>query len=80
MKNKINPLIYEKIRPFKCGLACVKKGGKYGFINKKGEIVIPLIYEWATSFSGGIAVVRKGGKNFHINLKGEISEPPNYAT
>ena len=26
-------------------LACVKKDGKYGFINFKGEVVVPLIYD-----------------------------------
>ena len=29
----------------------VIKGGKYGFVNQKGELVIPLIYDWATAFA-----------------------------
>ena len=32
---------WEEIRPFSEGMACVKKGGKYGFINEQGDLIIP---------------------------------------
>ena len=69
---------WEEIRPFYEGMACVKKGGQYGFINEQGELVIPCEYTSARDFSEGFAAVSqelygnrywdfvdKTGKRFH---------------
>jgi tetratricopeptide (TPR) repeat protein len=57
-------------------MAIVKLGDKYGYINKKGQIVIPIIYDDATSFYNGIAKVNikdnDVSKSKIINTKGEI--------
>ena len=42
---------FDAVTPFTGGLACVKKEGKWGFINPKGEVVIPCIYDGVNSFS-----------------------------
>ena len=35
----------------------VKKNGKYGYINKKGKLIIPLIYEKALPFKNNKAII-----------------------
>lgn len=56
-KNNEN-CIWNDVAPFSEGLARVRdNNGLYGFINKKGEIVIPCIYEDAVSFNEGYAKV-----------------------
>ena len=47
----------------------IMKGGKCGFIDKTGKVVIPLQYDGATDFSDGLAAVQKGRKQYLINLK-----------
>ena len=39
------------------GLAVVSKEGKYGFVNKKGQVIIPITYALASINSDGFAVV-----------------------
>ncbi len=46
-------------------------GGKYGFLNRKGEEVIPLIYDDARDFSAGAALVMKGGKWGFVDRTGK---------
>lgn len=50
--------IYDDARGFSpSGLAAVKKGDKWGYINKSGEVVIDFQYDRAYSFSEGKALV-----------------------
>lgn len=45
----------------------------YGYMDKKGDVVIPPAYRWAGSFSNGLAVVKD--KHFtygYINKKGDL--------
>jgi len=44
----------------------------WGFINRKGEVVIPLIYEKALYFSEGLAAVKQGGKWGYIDRTGRM--------
>jgi hypothetical protein len=64
------------------GLSCVKtNGGMYGYINRKGEMVINPVFEEADSFQNGFARIIYQGRNGLLNTKGyiywsdEISEP-----
>ncbi|WP_418426266.1 WG repeat-containing protein [Alistipes sp.] len=41
---------YEDARQYAEGLAAVKQGGKWGFINMAGQTVIPFRYDWCSSF------------------------------
>jgi len=47
------------------------KGGKWGFIDKKGKLVIAMIYGEARFFEGGKARVKINGKWITINLQGK---------
>ncbi|WP_298355293.1 WG repeat-containing protein [Runella sp.] len=69
------PSIYENAMPFFEGLAAVKKGNKWGYINEYNEKIIPFEYEHADSFIGGMAVVSKNRKQGVINKKNHIVIP-----
>ncbi len=66
------PFEYNVGLPFTEGVASVKKGSKWGFIDKKGKVVIPFQYSHTASFKNGLAYVEKDNKEFYINKKGEI--------
>jgi hypothetical protein len=72
----IDPIINEKIFAYKDGLGRIRRKGKFGFINHKGEIKIPLIYDKAEDFNEGLAEVEINGKWCYINTKGEIAIKP----
>ncbi|WP_127530227.1 WG repeat-containing protein [Paenibacillus kobensis] len=48
---------YESAGVFFEGLAAVQKGGKWGYIDKTGAVVVPFQYDAAQQLSGGLAVV-----------------------
>ena len=57
-----------------------KKGGKYGYIDKNGNIVVDYIYDDATEQNAyGFAAVQKGGKWGSIDKKGNIVQEPKYS-
>jgi tetratricopeptide (TPR) repeat protein len=74
-KNSIEEYIWKSNHDFSEGLTVVQIGGKYGYINKKGQIAIPIIYNSANAFINGIAYVtiedNGVSKNKIINTKGE---------
>ena len=53
----------------------VKKGGKWGYIDGYGKVIIPLEYEEVGDFSEGLAAVRKDNKWGYINPKNEVVIP-----
>ena len=64
---------------FQEGLGAIEKNGKWGFINKSGEMAIPFIYEdivryyeqqTVAGFSEGLIAVKKNGKWGFINTSG----------
>jgi hypothetical protein len=57
-----NPFGYDDPFSFKEGLAAVKKGGKYGYIDSKGAFVVEPRYEKARPFHDGLAWVRNDNK------------------
>ena len=58
----------------------VDEGGKFGFINKKGELVIKPQFAIAHKFSEGLASVRKeeGGKMGFIDREGNFVIEPQF--
>ena len=54
------------------GLAVVKKDGKYGYINTKGEQVVECKFDDANGFKEGLATVRNNYSGFTINAKGNF--------
>ena len=56
-----------------------KKDGKYGFVNKNGEVVVDYIYDDATEQNGsGYAGIKKDGKWGNIDSTGKIVQEPIY--
>lgn len=62
----------KRVGVFIDGLAKFMNGkNKWGFINKKGDIVIRPVYDNVNSFSDGVALVKKGEQKGYINKQGE---------
>ena len=65
-------LDYDEVFSLNGGLARVRKGAFYGFIDKKGKIVIPCVWEFALDFSEGLAGVKLNEKWGYIDKTGKI--------
>ena len=81
------PAVYDSsAQRFSDGLAWIREGdhisGKYGFIDKKGNLVTEVEYDYVKDFRDGLAPIRIGsnndGKFGYINTKGEIVVKPKY--
>ncbi|MEI6346791.1 MAG: WG repeat-containing protein [Bacteroidota bacterium] len=59
-------------------LSEVKVDGKYGFMNKKGELVIQPIYQNASQFEEGLAAVQLDGKWGFIDTLGNMVIKPQF--
>ncbi|MDY7395712.1 WG repeat-containing protein [Aureibaculum sp. 2210JD6-5] len=55
-----------------------KETGKYGFINKKGKVIVKPIYDMALPFYNDKALVRLNGKEGYIDRKGKEVVPIKY--
>ena len=76
MQTQANKPLYDYTAAFFGeGLLSVEKGGKWGYINPKGEVAIPLIYDHADTFSGGVVSVKKNGKWGYIDQTGKVVVP-----
>lgn len=64
------PCTYQAIMPFSQGLAAVKHGDYWGFIDSANKFIAPAIYEQVKPFSDGLAAVRVEGKWGFIDLGG----------
>lgn len=83
-KYLIESLSWRDAGVFREGLAnvCHKSSRRWGYCNKKGNIVIPYIWKNAMPFSEGLASVQdvSSGKWGFINEKGELVIPCSYDT
>ncbi|TKC00784.1 WG repeat-containing protein [Pedobacter cryophilus] len=66
---------YNDIHQFSEGLASVKTGKLWGFIDKSGKMVIPAKYDSADAFGNGLAPVKMKGKSGYINASGKLVIP-----
>ena len=75
--NQIGELLFEDAKPFgEDELTAVCMNGKWGFVNREGEIKIPCSYEDAKTFAYGAAPVKKDGKWGYVDSAGnEIIAP-----
>lgn len=64
---------YETGYPFYEGYAAVKKDGKWGYIDKQGNVVVDFIFDKATSISDGKAWVIYNGKTGRLNIMDMIN-------
>lgn len=70
---------YEDVCLFNDGTyAAVQIGGKWGFIDKNGNVCIEAQYEDARSFSNGFAAVKTDGLWGFIDLDGEMVIAPRF--
>jgi len=70
---------YEDARPFTDhGYAAVKSGGKWGFVDTDGNVVIDFQYSDALSFGQHLAAVEIGGLWGYINMYGSIVIEPEF--
>lgn len=82
LKNEtVVPFAYEMIESYSddLGLAPAKKGGKFGFIDRAGKVVIPFLYNDAWP-SGPYLVAKKDGKWGVISTDHKIILPFEYAS
>jgi hypothetical protein len=56
------PAIYEECSKFSESLAGVKAAGKWGYIDKMGDVVIGLQFDSVSMFSNGLAKVQVSKK------------------
>lgn len=63
---------WDGVGLFGDGLAPVKLGGKWGFIDETGKMVIPPTWDEALSFADGLAPVQKDGQWGYIDKTGKI--------
>ena len=69
---------FDGARDFSEGLAAVKRGGKWGFIDKSGRLVIEPRFDDASDFKSGRALVKRGGLYGYVDERGEFAVPPRY--
>src|SRR6266446_6978267 len=58
-------------RPESKALFPVEKGGKFGFIDRTGKVVIPIQFDSANNFHEGLALVTMSGKKAFIDMTGK---------
>ena len=70
--------IYDDYIIFKCGVAIVQIGRKYGAVNKLGELVLPIEYDCLGDFNEGLARIKINGKWGYINAYNKVIVPCQY--
>ena len=80
--NRVIDCTFDYGTIFTEGYAAVKKGEKWGCINKNGDLIIPINYEEigyeGRTFSNGIAIVSLDGKRGIIDMNGNALLPCEY--
>ncbi len=71
-RNEGRTSYFEDAMAFSGGLAAVRNGGVWGYINTDGEYVVQPQYEQVSSFVDGYAAVYGGGMWQVINTSGEV--------
>ena len=65
-------------RPESKALFPVEKGGKFGFIDRTGKVVIPLQFDSANDFHEGLALVTSNRKTMFIDTTGKTVITPQF--
>ena len=69
---------FEDMRAPSAGLAAVMVGEKWGYLDRKGTMVVPPRFEHVTDFAGGLAAAQEGGKYGFIDKTGAWVVPPRF--
>ena len=67
----IRPVQGQILKPYSEGMAAYCVAGKWGYLDKNGNISIPSEYEEVGSFENGLAIVKLDGKWGVINIQGK---------
>ena len=70
---------WDSVSEFSEGFACVSSGGKYGFIDTSGRVVVPVFWEDACGFCEGLARVRYEGAFGFIDPSSKLVIPTTWA-
>ncbi len=54
-------------------LTAVNKGGKWGYVDWRGRMVVAAEYEYALEYSEGLAAVGKDGRSGYIDGSGKVA-------
>lgn len=78
-EKRIGELTFDDAKAFpEEGYAAVCRGGKWGFVDAEGELVIDYTYEDAESFGSGLAAVYTDGKWGYIDTEGNLIISPQF--
>lgn len=66
---------YDEVYKFHEGLACVKKGDKFGFIDKLGHEIIPCEYDAESRCSNNRIIVKRGDRKGVIDTDNNLTVP-----
>lgn len=70
---------YDEMNEYYQGLALVKSGNKWGYIDKEGNVKVPIIYDAANNFGGEkIAKVKRDGLWGYVNINAKEVIPIEY--
>lgn len=56
----------------------ILKGGKWGYVDRSGSLVIPPQFDHADRFAGGVALVSQGSKWGYVDVHGRIVAEPHF--
>lgn len=65
------PPKFDYAYDFHNGLAKVQINGKWGYINRKGQLITPL-FDQITDFKDGLAIAKNNGKYALVNRQGKV--------
>lgn len=69
---------YEEVVAYSYGLSRVKRGERYGFIDKAGQVVVPIEYDYIADFSDSLVKVQQGKHYGFIDRTGKVIIPIQY--
>jgi hypothetical protein len=72
----VSPSTYDRTYDFSDGLALISVNDLFGFIDRKGNVVIKPQYETAAYFSNGMANVERGERSGYIGKDGAFAITP----
>ena len=78
---ELRPLVrtWDRACYFNEGLAAVKRGGAWGYVNPQGQVVVPPRYDGAFAFSQGRAAVNRDGRWGYVDATGREAVPLRFA-
>lgn len=67
--------VFEDATRMRQGLIAVKQGGKWGYANAQGQVVIAADYAFADEFNDGFAVISDGERDGYVDKAGQVVIP-----